>query len=107
MAAILRVRDENGNVVEIPAIKGEPGITPHIGQNGNWFIGDTDTGVPASGGGGGGGGVSFTTDETLYLKNGVLGVNTAEQVEPDNTLPITSAAVHTTVGNIEVLLKSI
>lgn len=30
---------------------GEPGITPHIGENGNWFIGEADTGVPASGGG--------------------------------------------------------
>lgn len=54
-----------------------------------------------------GGGVSFTTDETLYLENGVLGVNTATDVEGDNTLPITSAAVYETVGNIEVLLKTI
>lgn len=32
--------------------KGEPGengITPHIGDNGNWFIGDTDTNISASG----------------------------------------------------------
>lgn len=28
---------------------GEPGTTPHIGQNGNWFIGDVDTGVAAGG----------------------------------------------------------
>ena len=28
---------------------GEPGTTPHIGQNGNWFIGDTDTNVVAEG----------------------------------------------------------
>lgn len=30
---------------------GPPGDTPYIGENGNWWIGDTDTGVPASGGG--------------------------------------------------------
>ena len=24
------------------------GISPHIGENGNWFIGDTDTLVPAT-----------------------------------------------------------
>ena len=30
---------------------GEDGITPHIGQNGNWFIGDTDTNVKAAGDG--------------------------------------------------------
>jgi hypothetical protein len=28
---------------------GKDGITPHIGANGNWFIGDTDTGVHAQG----------------------------------------------------------
>lgn len=30
-------------------LKGTEGITPHIGTNGNWFIGDTDTGVAATG----------------------------------------------------------
>lgn len=61
----------------------------------------------AGSGGGGGGGVYFETDETLTLKDGVLGVNTADEVEADNTLPITSAAVHVQVGNIEALLKTI
>ena len=28
---------------------GKDGTTPHIGQNGNWYIGDTDTGVSAGG----------------------------------------------------------
>lgn len=28
---------------------GENGITPHIGENGNWFIGDDDTGIKAQG----------------------------------------------------------
>ena len=38
-----------------PGEKGDPGepgadgITPHIGENGNWFIGETDTGVRAEG----------------------------------------------------------
>lgn len=30
-------------------LKGTDGITPHIGTNGNWYIGDTDTGVSAGG----------------------------------------------------------
>lgn len=60
-----------------------------------------------TGGGTGGGGVDFVTDKTLTLKNGVLSVNTAKVVEKDNTLPVTSAAVHTVVGNIEVLLSTI
>ena len=35
----------------IPATgdKGEDGLTPYIGSNGNWWIGDTDTGIPATG----------------------------------------------------------
>ena len=32
-----------------PGAAGVNGITPHIGANGNWFIGTTDTGVPAQG----------------------------------------------------------
>lgn len=50
---------------------------------------------------------SFKTDETLSMKNGTLSVNTTSEVESDNTLPITSAAVSTTVGNIEILLSII
>lgn len=52
-------------------------------------------------------GTIFTTDETLTLRNGILSVNTAEEPDPNNTLPITSAAVAQTVGNIEILLKTI
>lgn len=29
---------------------GADGVTPHIGDNGNWFIGNTDTGKPSRGG---------------------------------------------------------
>lgn len=61
----------------------------------------------ASGGSSGGGGITFTTDKTLTLKDGVLSVNTANIVEADNTLPVTSAAVQVEVGNIDVLLQSI
>lgn len=33
----------------IKGAAGADGITPHIGDNGNWYIGDTDTGVSAGG----------------------------------------------------------
>lgn len=50
----------------------------------------------------------FTTDETLTLsEKNILSVNRAFSVEQDNTLPITSAAVHETVGNINALLATI
>lgn len=53
------------------------------------------------------GGARFETDGTLTLKDGILSVNTTNQMEQDNTLPITSAGVYATVGNIEALLKTI
>lgn len=36
-----------GNIRGAKGDKGDDGITPHIGENGNWFIGDADTGVKA------------------------------------------------------------
>lgn len=32
-----------------PGVKGADGITPTIGENGDWYIGDTDTGKPSRG----------------------------------------------------------
>ena len=52
-------------------------------------------------------GVQFETDATLKLEDGILSVNTADVVEEDNTLPVTSAAVYTEVGNINALLATI
>lgn len=37
-----------GNIRGAKGDKGDDGITPHIGENGNWFIGDEDTGVKAA-----------------------------------------------------------
>lgn len=34
---------------EFDGEKGDPGVTPHIGTNGNWYIGSADTGVKAQG----------------------------------------------------------
>ena len=166
--------DDDGRLWTEP---GADGITPHIGENGNWYLGDTDTGKPSRGAGiditgatigqiakitavddtgkptswspvdmptGGGSGsvavdstltvsgqaadakatgdairslsdeitdlekkASFTTDKSLTLKDGVLSVNTTDNAEKDNTLPISSAGVYTHIGNIEVLLKTI
>lgn len=57
--------------------------------------------------GSGEGGALPELDDTLKIDSeGKLGVNMATEVA-DKTLPITAAAVHTTVGNIEVLLQTI
>ena len=91
----------------IIAINNNP---PKPGPDGNWLIYDPDTGeyeesdIPLPGGGGFGyeigHGLKVTGTNTLE-------VDTATDVEQDNTLPITSAAVYTTVGNIEILLGTI
>ena len=49
----------------------------------------------------------FEVGENLDLQNGVLSVKTTNEMMHDNTLPITSAGVFATVGNIEALLKTI
>lgn len=53
------------------------------------------------------GGVDFKTDATLELKNGILSVNTTNDMEKDNMLPITSSGMYSVVGNIEALLKTV
>lgn len=65
----------------------------------------------------GGGDVPIMTEEVAGIAKlgenltidgaGRLSVDTANEVGKDNTKPITSAAVHTTVGNIEILLETI
>lgn len=45
--------------------------------------------------------------EGLKINDGVLSVDVATEVQEDNTKPITSAAVNTTVGNINALLSNI
>ena len=46
--------------------------------------------------------------ESLVIdEDGVLNVNAVDIVEEDNTLPVTSGAVYTEVGNINALLATI
>lgn len=83
---------------------------PKPGVNGYWMIYNPETreyeesDIPLPEGGGFGyqigNGLKVTGTNTLE-------VDAATNVEQDNTLPITSAAVYTTVGNIEILLGTI
>ena len=52
-------------------------------------------------------GVVKIGDNLKITNDGVLSVDTADAVEQDNTKPVTSAAVHTEIGNIEVLLAAL
>ena len=49
-----RGTDGNNGANGIAGKDGKDGLTPYIGENGNWFIGDKDTGIPATGNGSGG-----------------------------------------------------
>lgn len=86
---------------------GPPGKSPYIGDNGTWMQWDgekwVDTGVVAGGGSGG----SYIIGDGLKLEGNKLSVDTVNEAMQDNTKPITSAAVFTTVGNIETILKTI
>lgn len=46
-------------------------------------------------------GNNFETDSTLNLKNGIMSVNTTNDVSPDDTLPVTSAGVHAALANTQ------
>lgn len=88
-------------------------------QTGTWWVWDAEAGAYQDSGAdsrgeqgipgppGPSGGMAYDIGHGLKVENNVLLVDTAQDVEQDNTLPITSAAVHTTVGNIEILLKTI
>ena len=82
---------------------------PKPGADGYWLLYNPDTGayeesdIPLPDGGG----MGYEIGSGLKVTGNTLEVDTATDVEQDNTRPITSAAVYTTVGNIEILLGTI
>lgn len=67
-------------------VNGQDGLTPTIGENGNWFIGDTDTGKPSRGEVGPTPNLSDyvkNTDYASYSKGGVIKTD-AYSVETDS-----------------------
>lgn len=80
---------------------------PYIGENGFWYVWDASSGQYVNTGTAAGSGTVFEAGDGLILQNNVLSVDTANDAEQDNTRPITSAAVYTEIGNIDVLLQTI
>ena len=87
---------------------------PVPGANGFWLLWDLDiheyvqSDLPLPNVGEGGGLAIYSLDDTLNLSpEGRLSVNTANDAQQDNTLPITSAAVFSEIGNIDALLATI
>ena len=75
--ATISITDKNGTTTAT-VTNGADGTTPHIGENGNWFIGETDTGVSASGGT-----TSITVDDKLNKEstNPIQNKTVAEAVD--------------------------
>lgn len=97
-----------GNVnINVQGTPGADGITPHIGQNGHWWIGDendseNDTGVPAQGPAG-----ESITDADLTIGNAlngqgdVLGMQGAMQMKANIDSLFTSLnRLYTKLGNM-------
>lgn len=94
---VLSIKLTNGSVTSVYIPNGEDGLTPFIGDNGNWWIGETDTGIKAAGkdgavgadgkdgasisvtsvtessADGGSNVVTFSDGKTLTIKNGSKG----------------------------------
>ena len=68
----------SANITYKGTLKGTDGTTPHIGTNGNWYIGDTDTGLPSRGEQGPGAEVFYIDLEGDY---------------PDYTCPVEMAGI--------------
>lgn len=45
----VEITKKDGTTKEVEILDGFDGITPTIGQNGNWYLGETDTGKPSRG----------------------------------------------------------
>lgn len=83
---------------------------PPTGNSGQVLTKTRDGNVwayPTGGGSGTGGGYIIGAGLRLDPEGNVLSVDTADAVEQDNTRPVTSAAVYTTVGSIDALLATI
>lgn len=80
---------------------------PTPGPNGMWMLYNPDTGayeesdVPLPEGSG------YAIGDGLKIVDGALTVDTATEVEEDNTKPVTSGAVYVQLGNVEALLENI
>lgn len=71
-------------------------LKPHIGENGNWWIGDKDTGVDASGG----------SDEECITVDSEFSTTSTNPVQ-NKVITEKVTEIETTVGNIDILLKTI
>lgn len=84
------------NAGKVLVVDAEGNVVPKSGTTGGASSWDDLTGKPFD-----------TLGTGLKVEDGTLMVDTADEVEQDNTKPITAAAVYTEVGNINALLATI
>lgn len=109
MASVLRLRDQDGNIVNIPALVGPAGPEGKSAYQialEHGYEGTEEEWLESLGGGGS---VAIIPGHGLELdeETHTLSVVVAHDVEQNNMLPITSAAVYVEIGNIDALLKTI
>lgn len=94
--ALLKVKDENGNVYDIPLIKGEPGYTPQKGvdyvdgKDGEDGMSITVASVSESTEDGGENVVTFSDGNTLTVKNGRTPVKGTDYFTDDDIASVSS-----------------
>ena len=76
-AAIATVED---GAAGKPGAAGADGVTPHIGDNGNWHLGTTDTGKPSRGEKGDPGSDASVTAATVAAAMGLSGLTADDQI---------------------------
>lgn len=85
-------------LVVIEGTKGDPGadgITPHIGDNGNWYLGSADTGKPSRGATGAPGKNGDKGDPGAPGKDGHSPVVTATKLGKTTTISVDGSAIAT------------
>lgn len=93
-------------LIESGILKGDDGLTPYVGSNNNWWIGDIDTGVLARGTDGEDGytpvkGVDYFTEEEIQqIQNEVSGgaIGDFEAVVDEETATFNANAENTLTG---------
>lgn len=97
------VRDDadSGKFNGLPGADGQDGITPHIGDNGNWYLGDMDTGKPSRGDTGPQGPQGDTGPEGPQGDTGATGATPNIQIGIVETLPAGSPATASMTGTPE------
>ena len=105
LASNLLTENENpAPVLPNPSGIEDAGKIPTVNSEGNEYILQQ-----SSSGGGGGDGCNYNIGSGLKFdqSTNTVSVDTATEIEQDNTRPVTSAAVYETLGNIEILLETI